>query len=205
MITKIDDRIALILIDLQKGTTAGIPKETLKIVVENSNRLANGFRKAGQPVVIVHVNPIGEMFTKIRTEEFHNRQGEQQPPPEFTELLSEVTVEEQDILITKKVWNAFFDTGLHQRLDQKGVSQIILGGVSTSMGVEGTARAAAERGYNIVFAIDAMADRVASSQQNSFTNIFPYLGELGTTGEILSRIRTFRKEYEYELERIDLY
>ncbi|MEO6522636.1 MAG: hypothetical protein ABIN91_13210 [Mucilaginibacter sp.] len=37
--------------------------------------------------------------------------------------------------------------------------------MSTSAGVEGTARPAAERDYNITFATDAMTDRKLEAQQ----------------------------------------
>ena len=61
----------------------------------------------------------------------------------------------------------------------------MLAGVSTSIGVESTARAAFERGYNIAFAQDAMSDLVPSAQENSLKVIFPRIGEIDSTANII--------------------
>ena len=70
------------------------------------------------------------------------------------------------------------------------VTNIVLAGVSTSIGVEGTARAASELGYNITLATDAMTDRNESAHHHSIQNIFPRLGETGTTKEIVEILNT---------------
>ena len=46
-------------------------------------------------------------------------------------------------------------------LQQRGVTQVIPTGVSTSRGVESTARIAYDCSYNVVFVSDAMTDRDA--------------------------------------------
>ncbi len=61
----------------------------------------------------------------------------------------------------------------------------MLTGVSTSAGVESTARSAHEHGYNVTLAVDAMTDTNAEAHENSVQRIFPRLGETGTTAEIL--------------------
>ena len=65
------------------------------------------------------------------------------------------------------------------------MTQIVLGGVATSLGVESTARAAHEHGYNLAFAVDAMTDINADAHAHSLSWVFPLIGELGTTDEIL--------------------
>jgi nicotinamidase-related amidase len=64
----------------------------------------------------------------------------------------------------------------------------MLGGVASSIGVEGTARGASELGYNISFAIDAMADIHQSAHDHSVQHIFPRMGEVGTTADILKEL-----------------
>ncbi|MEO6686130.1 MAG: isochorismatase family protein [Dyadobacter sp.] len=68
------------------------------------------------------------------------------------------------------------------------VTGIVLGGISTSVGVEGTARAASELGYNISFASDATSDKILEAYNHSMTNIFPRIGEIGTTQDIISHL-----------------
>ena len=50
---------------------------------------------------------------------------------------------------------------MHAELQKRNITQIVLGGIATSIGVEGTARQANEFGYNIAFASDAMSDMFA--------------------------------------------
>ena len=65
------------------------------------------------------------------------------------------------------------------------MTQIVLAGVSTSAGVESTARSAHEHGYHVALATDAMTDTNAETHRNSVERIFPRLGETATTAEVL--------------------
>ena len=75
-------------------------------------------------------------------------------------LADELTGHPDDIVVTKRNWGAFHGTDLDVQLRRRGVTQIVLGGIATSMGVESTARAAHEHGYHVTLATDAMADMV---------------------------------------------
>lgn len=185
MVTTLDSTTALVLIDLQRGTTSGDLAHPLADVAGRAAQLLQAFRAKGWPVVIVTVNPTDSAQSKIRT------QGQGLPaqlPPGFEDLLPEIAEQPGDVRIHKPGWNAFYGTALHDNLERLGVTNIVLAGVSTSIGVEGTARAAAERGYNITFATDALTDKVAAAHANSLQYIFPRLGELGTTAEVLANM-----------------
>jgi len=69
-----------------------------------------------------------------------------------------------------------------------GVTGIVMCGIATSIGVEGTARAAYERGYNLAFAEDAMTDMVESAHANSINTIFPRIGEVDSTDAIIDQL-----------------
>lgn len=195
MITEIDKNTALVLIDLQKG----IAKDTVhpvKDVLAKAAILVNAFRLAGLPVVIVHVNPVGADWAQARVEKPSSPQNAvlqtiakvAMPITGFTDIVPEIVVKPSDILIEKKTWNAFFNTSLHEQLQKMKVTGIVLGGISTSVGVEGTARAASELGYNISFASDATSDKILEAYNHSMTNIFPRIGEIGTTQDIISHL-----------------
>jgi len=64
----------------------------------------------------------------------------------------------------------------------------VLVGISTSIGVESTARDAWERGYQLTFVTDAMTDMNADAHDRSLKIIFPRIGELGTTDEALAKL-----------------
>jgi nicotinamidase-related amidase len=69
------------------------------------------------------------------------------------------------------------------------VTQIVLAGISTSMGVESTARSAWENSYNLIFAEDAITDVDAGSHTHTFTKIFPRLGEIAATEQIIDTLK----------------
>jgi nicotinamidase-related amidase len=94
-----------------------------------------------------------------------------------------------DHLITKQRWGAFLGTSLDDCLRQRGVTQILLAGVATSIGVESTARSAYDLGYHVALVIDAMTDRDADAHRYSVEKIFPRLGESDTTENVLKLLK----------------
>ena len=77
-------------------------------------------------------------------------------------------------------------------LKKLGVTQVVIAGVATSIGVESTARYAHELGFNVTLAVDAMTDMNADAHTNSVTRIFPRLGETGTSREIIDLLGSSR-------------
>jgi nicotinamidase-related amidase len=76
-------------------------------------------------------------------------------------------------------------TDLEHHLKSTGITQVVIAGISTSIGVESTARQAYELGFNVTLAVDAMTDTNPDAHVNSITRIFPRLGETGTVQEII--------------------
>jgi nicotinamidase-related amidase len=60
----------------------------------------------------------------------------------------------------------------------------VLAGISTSIGVESTARVAWEHSYNLTVVSDATTD--TASHAHSFAKIFPRIAEIATTDEIIA-------------------
>ncbi len=75
------------------------------------------------------------------------------------------------------------------QLRRRGVRTIVLGGISTNYGVESTARDAWERNYNVVFVEDAMSARSAEDHAGSLTRVFPRIGRVSSTAEVLAALR----------------
>jgi nicotinamidase-related amidase len=178
-VTTLDPNTALIVIDLQKGLTAFPTVDPIQAIAKKASVLATAFRKRSLPVVLVNVAG----GAKGRTEQ---ALGSTPYPPDWTELLPELGGQAEDHLITKHTWGAFPGTGLESWLKSAGVTQIVLAGVATSVGVESTAREAYALGFNVTLAVDAMTDLSADAHVNSVTRIFPRLGETGTTQEIVA-------------------
>jgi nicotinamidase-related amidase len=177
-VTTLDPKTALIVIDLQKGIVSFPTVHPIGEVVERSRSLADALRQRGLPVVLVNVTS----GAPGRTERSHSLEG---LPADWADLVPELNAQPNDVLITKKTWGAFTNTGLEARLKALGVTQLVISGVSTSIGVESTARHAYELGFNVTLAVDAMTDMRREAHDDSIAHIFPRLGETGTAREII--------------------
>jgi nicotinamidase-related amidase len=128
------------------------------------------------------VNPKNAAWTKARKEAKPTSLPDNN---DWYKITDRIHTNENDIYITKHTWNAFFETQLQEELKKRSVTGIVIGGISTSIGVEGTARAASELGYNLTFATDAMTDMQPSAHERSLQFIFPRMGETGSAKEII--------------------
>jgi len=61
----------------------------------------------------------------------------------------------------------------------------VLCGISTNIGVESTARFAYEYGYQQIFVEDAMSSRSCREHEHTIETIFPRIGRVRKTREIL--------------------
>ena len=107
-------------------------------------------------------------------------------PPELTELMPGLGADPDDLRITKRGWGAFARTDLDARLRSLGVTQVVIAGVATSYGIESTARGAYDRGYHVTIAADAVTDPTPEGHQHRLDRVFPALGQVGTTAEIIA-------------------
>jgi nicotinamidase-related amidase len=174
-VTTLDPKTALIVVDLQKGAVSAKSAEAVK----HSATLADAFRRRRLPVVLVNVAG-GAPGRKEAA-----GGGGVQRAPDWTEIVPELNQQPADHTVTKKTWGAFTNTDLAEFLKAGSITQVVICGIATSIGVESTARQAHELGLNVTLAIDAMADGNAEAHANSTTRIFPRLGETGTTREII--------------------
>ncbi|WP_037571471.1 cysteine hydrolase family protein [Phaeacidiphilus oryzae] len=182
-LSTIDPVCALIVVDLQKGVTK---RPAMKPVLDNSVALAAEFRRSDLPVVLVTVDGGAPGRTDARQSGGAQRAPR---PADWADLDPALDPRTGDIRITKQRWGAFTGTELHERLRQLTVTQVVITGVATSIGVESTARSAHELGYHVVLATDAMADRDPEAHRHSTERIFPRLGETATTADILTALR----------------
>ncbi|MEZ0092303.1 isochorismatase family protein [Streptacidiphilus sp. EB129] len=186
-LTTIDPVSALVVIDLQKGIVSAHTGDPVSAAVRQATHLASEFRRHGLPVVLVNVTGRAPGRTEA------GRSGSSAVLPSgWADLIDELDVQPTDHLITKRRRSAFHDTGLDTLLRDLGVTQIVLAGISTSAGVESTARSASDHGYHVVLATDAMTDPDAESHRHSVERVFPKLGETAGTAEVIAMIGATR-------------
>ncbi len=181
-LTQLDRTPALIVIDLQKGIAGAHLAHPAGEIVDRAAQLAGAFRERGLPVVLVNVTGRAPGRTDAGPPQFSL-------PPDWSELLAELHASPGDSRLSKQRWGAFLGTELDEILRARGVTQLFLTGIATSVGVESTARSAYDLGYNVVFVTDAMTDRDPQLHRHSVEKIFPRMGETTTTENVLGRLR----------------
>ena len=180
-LTQLDANAALIVVDLQQGIVALPTVHPSAGIVARSASLLRAFRAKNHPVVLVKVEDAAPGRTDAGNQPFPS-------DPAFATLVPELEQAPSDHVISKKRWGAFLTTNLDAWLREKGIEQVVIVGIATSIGVESTARFASEHGYHVVLVTDAMTDLNAGAHENSIKTIFPRLGETTTTDELLARL-----------------
>src|SRR5690349_13772358 len=170
--TLVAGRTALIAVDLMPriveldmGPHRGVD------VVARTAELARALRTAGGTVVVVRVERPDVV---------------EQPPG--SGFVPEMAPRDGDIEVVKRTIGAFYDTGLAERLRERGVDTVIMAGLATTMGVESTARAAADHGFEVVFAADAMSGMTAAEHEHALAVTLPRFGDVRDTEQLLAQL-----------------
>ena len=174
---------ALVAVDLQHSMAElQLAPHSAAEVMRNSASLADGLRKAGGTVVYTRVL-IAETLSPSADKYLLNGDG---PPAEnASDLTPDTGVQPGDCVVTKRQWGAFYGTGLEQQLRRRSIRTLVFSGIATNFGVESTAREALDRGYQVIFAEDAMSSVSAEAHEFVIKTIFPIIGHVRVTREIL--------------------
>jgi len=179
---------ALVLIDLQKGIVGspGMAPRSGEEVVRNASRLLEKFRERKSFTVLVHVKSLGDgrdMLAPAADARMVLKPSEL--PDDWAEFVSEISPRAGDLVISKRQWGAFYGTELDLQLRRRGVRTIVLAGIATNYGVESTARAAYERGYEQIFVEDAMTTQNAEAHRLALEHVFKRMGRIVETEAVL--------------------
>lgn len=181
---------ALVVIDLQKGVVAreAAPR-SVRDVVGNAKSLADALRSRGGFVVLVRVAASADGKDMLRPVLDPGAPTWSGPfSPDWAEIVPELSGHGEDHILTKKQWGAFYGTDLDLQLRRRGITTLLLCGIATCVGVESTARDAYERGYEQVFIEDAMTSRSAAEHEHTVTRIFPRMGRVRSTAQVLAAL-----------------
>ncbi len=183
------NKVALVVIDLQQGIVNPSRKTSpysAKEVVENSRKLIEDFKAKGVFVVLVRVSTSdGKDMVKPETD---LPPSNFKFPKGFDAYVPEIADIDNTYKITKRQWGAFYGTDLDLQLRRRKISTIVLCGISTGIGVDTTAREGYSRGFNQYFVEDAMTSSIEGEHEYVCKNIFPKIGKIRTTEEIIALI-----------------
>jgi nicotinamidase-related amidase len=178
---------ALVAIDLQHGIVERewAPYSGTDVVLRNVP-LANAVRAAGGLVVWVRVDLAALLRLPMDAPAPSTTTA---PPPRASELVPEIGIQPADIVVTKRQWGAFYGTDLNQQLRRRGIRTIVMSGIATNFGVESTARAAFDRGYELVFAEDAMTSATSQGHAFSVQHLFTRMGRVRKAAQVIGALQ----------------
>lgn len=182
---------ALVLIDLQQDIVS-IPTKPLTAnqVIDNANRLIQAFHQKKEVVVFVRAATASDGKDILHPKIDKPLITGSKPPKESTDIAPELDQQKDDLLITKHQWGAFYGTDLDLQFRRRGKTNLVLGGIATNFGVESTAREAYDLGYQIIFAADAMSSLTTKDHNFAINRIFPRIGLVRNTTEIITALHT---------------
>ncbi len=181
---------ALVIIDLQKGIAGRqVEPHSSAQVIERCSMIARKLRGKGGLVVQVRVSFARDYADVLRQpvdQAFPRPEGGM--PLDWDEFADGLSVESSDILVTKRQWGAVYGTELELQLRRRGITSVVIGGIATNFGVESTARDLWELGYAMIFAEDAMATHSEAMHRFPVETIFPRLGRVRSTEQIMAAL-----------------
>lgn len=136
MTTRTGSRSALLVVDVQTGVVAGAWDRDR--IVANVGLVVQRAHAAGAPVVWVQ-----------------HQDDELRPDTHAWEIVPELRPLPIDTRIDKRFNSAFEDTGLLARMDDLGVSHLLLCGAATNWCIRATAYAALDLGFDLTLVSDA--------------------------------------------------
>ncbi len=145
---------ALLVIDMLRDFVeldGSLPVPGAERLIEPINEAIGGFRDTGEPVIFV-CDSHDEDDREFRAWPKHAVTG-----TEGGDVVAALDKRDEDIVVLKKRYSAFYNTELERILKEKGVDTLALTGVLTDICVMHTAVDAAMRNYKVVVLKDATA------------------------------------------------
>jgi nicotinamidase-related amidase len=161
------ERAALLLWDMEYGIAPNA--FNYKEILPNLQNLAALARRARVPVLYSVqtgfdlVKEEAAVWVRVRMKRAKASDPKQllneKDDPRDRQIVDELKPQPQDIVFQKRRPDGFIGTDFDLMLRSKGVRTIVIGGVATEGGVEGTARSARNLGYDTVVLRDAVGSR----------------------------------------------
>ena len=104
------------------------------------------------------------------------------------EIHEAVAPQDGEPVVTKRAVSAFYGSDLAALLATGGIDTLLLCGVATNFVVEGTAREAMDRGYNVVIVGDCCAAGSQETHDAALNTTLPFLSTITTSEEAITAL-----------------
>lgn len=177
-IDELSPTATLLVVDVQAGTLPNARAIDGDVLVDRIARLATAFRASHRPVVFA----VSTGTPPGRTE---HGSGGRTWAAGFAELDPRLERRTTEPVLERAAWSAFAGTPLAQILADASSTELVIVGLATTFGVESTARNAADAGLDVIVVSDAVSDPDPEGHTRSVTRVFPALGRVVASEEIL--------------------
>lgn len=196
------DRSALLVVDMQNGfchPEGSFARLDLDIsmcqeAISGCTRLVSAARAAGVPVIYTrYVYRADYRDGGVLVQEILPALADIKSLASGTwdaELVDELKPNDDEFVIDKNRYSAFYGTGLEPILTSLDVRNLVICGVTTNMCVETSARDASQRDYRVFVVSDATGELQRDRHEAALATLGFGFGSVVTTGDVASAWQT---------------
>jgi len=188
-------RTAVLVVDMQRDfLEPGAPAQTIGglALVPRINRLTRTARRAGVPVIFTHERhraDLSDFGIELEYERVHCLEGSP-----GAELAAGLVVEPRDYHITsKRRYDAFQGTDLHELLRSLGIGALVVTGVCTDVCVSATVQRARCLDYRVFLVTDGVAATSRARHAAALRCLGHVFARLVTTDAVVAAFRSSPK------------
>ena len=158
----------------------------IEVVVEAVNAFLERYRASGRTPVFVRTQHDEASNSPVWTEKYDRREREipcrpGTPGAAFTPGLD---VRDDDVVVTKHRYSAFYDSALETYLSANGATTLVVGGVATHVCVESAMRAAYDRDYDATVLADCTASADPAAKAAALDRIDGTFGAVAASEDV---------------------
>lgn len=177
---------ALLIHDMQQFYIDSLPPETVPTLMERITALRDRCLELRVPVIYSVAKPCRTPEERGLLVDFHGMG--MRDVPEHYEIDPRVAPSANDVIVTKKIYSAFFRTPLEQTLADLGRTTLVICGVYASIGCQITAFDAFMRGTKVVYVADAMLAYTEKEHIESAQYVSRLCASVHTTRTVLRQL-----------------
>lgn len=195
------DRIALIISECQRGViereltmfTGLVDQVEERGIVDKIAKLADQFRDLNLPVLHAHVAHNKDYEGMPRTSlivSLAAKMGAMQVGSEGVDPVPALKPKEGDIVHTRSfALVGFHGTDLDSQLRHRGITTLVMVGVSSNIAIPGMALCASDLGYQVIVPEDCIAGASAETHAFSIEHNLPLYSTLTTADKLIDALR----------------
>lgn len=180
-------RTAFISIDMQNGVAShdSFPNSADEVISRVST-IVDAARAGGGLVVYVRTSFLPDESDALHPKMDVARPARPTRPQGWDQIVPQLQPLATEPVIVKRSFDAFYGSELDLELRRHGIDTIVIAGISTHFGVEGTARSAYNMGYDVIAVEDAMGAANLAGHEGSLKNVLPYIGRVRSVAEVVA-------------------